>query len=162
MIIYRQKMYGAFPTSWGKEIIAKAKKGKLGPYERECLRTYRYGLGCDSSNGVNKFINSRGIKPNIYSDSGSLQKRAKEVLEESNYFKQRRDEIYEPRKIDYFIENGGRGEDEVKSMLKEAAATTERGRKLLAEQKQRRIDALNKEVENKKSSNILSGWFGRN
>ena len=160
MIIYRQKMYGAFPASWGKELIAKAKKGKLNPYEKESLKTYRYGLGYDSSNGVNKFINSRGTKPNIYRDSGSLQKQAKEVLEESNYFKRRRDEIYEPRRIDYFIENGSRGEDKVKSKLIESAATTERGRKLLAEQKQRRIDALNKEIENKKSSNILSKIIG--
>lgn len=29
MIIYRQKMYGAFPASWGKELIGRAKKNRL-------------------------------------------------------------------------------------------------------------------------------------
>ena len=45
MIIYRQKMYGAFPASWGKELIAKAKKGlnwEGGNYAE--LRKYRKSL----------------------------------------------------------------------------------------------------------------------
>ena len=45
MIIYRQKMYGAFPASWGKELIAKAKKGlnwEGGNYTE--LRKYRKSL----------------------------------------------------------------------------------------------------------------------
>ena len=29
MIIYRQKMYGAYPATWGKRLIEKAKKGDL-------------------------------------------------------------------------------------------------------------------------------------
>ena len=49
MIIYRQKMYGAFPASWGKELIAKAKKGELknswaGQKHLDELRQYRNSL----------------------------------------------------------------------------------------------------------------------
>jgi hypothetical protein len=46
MIIYRQKMYGAFPASWGKDMIAKFKKGRRDiedSYSRK-LRGYRNQL----------------------------------------------------------------------------------------------------------------------
>ena len=51
MIIYRQKMYGAFPASWGKELIGRAKKSKLNdmcyngkPSEVLELKKYRNSL----------------------------------------------------------------------------------------------------------------------
>ena len=92
MIIYRQKMYGAFPASWGKDLIERAKNSKKyntfgtyfkedfggGGYPIEELRNFRKSLKtADPLVNRQKFINDikESEKERVLRGAGPLDKK---------------------------------------------------------------------------------------